>query len=352
MDEAAALALLRDLDERAGEFLSVKQKAEFEKKRLVKAERKSREAIKFSSAAPAHLCVGACLEARGDLRGAAASYAAALAAAGGANTIEPSAVWAAAAARSYLALVRCNELPKPEWWNDAALLSLCERAAGVLPEDVRAVHMRAGVLSGLQSALPAPSSRSAEQLRAAAAAYQKVASLSETKEQKEAATGAGAVCLTEAARAENQGDGGREADTGEVASSSKNAARNRKKKEKAKQKLAEQLLSEVEGPTQAGGGQPGAKAGALAEDRGTSARAPPAVQREAAAAGTGWRWADPLPENLVEALSQMGISAGASVSTTDLEGIFVAGGPAESVAAGLIQRYDVGKGADGAVHLS
>ena len=128
----------------------------------------------------AHLVLGAVLEAKSDLSGAAASYASALSAAGGADVADAAtAEWASAVAHSYAVLTRCAAAPKPAWWTDATLLSLSERVLELLAEQLNAQTMRAELLSGLQGALPelaAP--RSAEELRTAAAAYQKVLALS------------------------------------------------------------------------------------------------------------------------------------------------------------------------------
>jgi len=332
MADASALAAQAQtlLDERALDFLTPKQKAEFNKKQLDKAERKCREALKLDAALPvAHQVLGAVLEARGDLGGAAASFTAAMEAAGGANAEPATAAWATAASRAYAVLVRCAEAARPAWWADETLLALSERAVAALPESALAHTWRAELLSGLQPALPPrAAARSAEQHRAAAAHHQKVAALAPDKEAKKAAAAAAAECLTAATRAEKQPAPGAEdaeaaADEGAGTASSKNAAKNRKKKEKAKAKLAEKLLSEVEAAE--------GSAAAKAESK-------PAAAEGAAAAGgrTGYRWADPLPEGWVEALSELSIVAGAPVSQVDLQGMAAEGGPAESVAVGLI----------------
>ena len=59
---------------------------------------------------------------------------------------------AAAAAFNLLRLPDCDEVPKPEWWNDEALKALSARVVALGPDSHQSCSMRAYVLSG--DALP------------------------------------------------------------------------------------------------------------------------------------------------------------------------------------------------------
>ena len=61
--------------------------------------------------------------------------------------------WAAAAAGAFgllkaLKLECCDEMPKPEWWNDEALKALSARVVALAPDVHQPCAMRARVLSG------------------------------------------------------------------------------------------------------------------------------------------------------------------------------------------------------------
>ena len=58
--------------------------------------------------------------------------------------------WAGSAASAFdlLRLERCDEVPKPEWWNDEGLKALSARAVALAPDDIDACAMRAHVLIG------------------------------------------------------------------------------------------------------------------------------------------------------------------------------------------------------------
>ena len=58
--------------------------------------------------------------------------------------------WAESAACAFDQLMTpgCNEMPKPEWWNDEALKALSARAVAVAPDGYTSCTMRARVLTG------------------------------------------------------------------------------------------------------------------------------------------------------------------------------------------------------------
>jgi len=58
--------------------------------------------------------------------------------------------WAKAAASAFdlLKLPECDEVPKPEWWNDEGLKALSARVVALAPDDAFACAMRARVLCG------------------------------------------------------------------------------------------------------------------------------------------------------------------------------------------------------------
>ena len=85
---------------------------------------------------------------------------------------------ATAAAFSMLLLEGCDEVTKPEWWNDEELKALSARVVRVAPpNDERANMMRAIVLCGLCDAWKA-GPRSAADLKEAATHFDRAAALS------------------------------------------------------------------------------------------------------------------------------------------------------------------------------
>ena len=346
------------------DFLGAKEKRLFLEKNMKKAENQCRRAIELDPDRPAaHYALGCALYANGDGTAAAGSFMAAMRLTADESTKE----WANAATHAYAMLCANADAPRPEWWTDEALLELSERALATLPESSFALRWRADALSGLSACLPArTTARSAEQLRAASSLFQAAAKHTAAKDEKRSAVEAAAECLVQAKRLEAQAttpqvagsgagsrdDASREAaaeeagdagTTGAGGGNGKNAAKNRKKKEKAKQKLAEQLLQEVEGTVgaEAASGETAAAETAAGETAAETVAAetaswptppPPALATNAAA----YRWADPLPASCLEALVEMGVVAGAPVSSIDLVGIAAEGGPEEAIAAGLI----------------
>eukprot|EP00964_Phaeocystis_antarctica_P126577 scaffold90254_cov60-Phaeocystis_antarctica.AAC.2 len=89
-----------------------------------------------------------------------------------------SAGWAEATAEAITSLIQkeCAEVAKPEWWNDEGLKPLSARVMRAAPNDVGAHQMRALVLSGLSGAWEV-GSRSAAELKEAAAHYDRAAAL-------------------------------------------------------------------------------------------------------------------------------------------------------------------------------
>ena len=70
----------------------------------------------------------------------------------------------------------CDEVAKPEWWNDEGLKALSARVARASPEDVGAHQMRAFVLRGWCRAWEA-GPRSAAELKRAASHFERAAAL-------------------------------------------------------------------------------------------------------------------------------------------------------------------------------
>tara|TARA_B100000795_G_scaffold241525_1_gene204305 strand:+ start:245 stop:556 length:312 start_codon:yes stop_codon:yes gene_type:complete len=70
----------------------------------------------------------------------------------------------------------CDEVAKPEWWNDEGLKALSARVVTVAPNDQPANQMRAHVLSGFSVAWEA-GPRSAAELNEAAALFEREAAL-------------------------------------------------------------------------------------------------------------------------------------------------------------------------------
>jgi len=86
--------------------------------------------------------------------------------------------WARATARVFSPLIRdvCDEVAKPDWWNDEGLKALSARVVRAAPDDVDANQMRAMVLSGRCAAWQ-PGPRSAAELMEAATHFDRAAAL-------------------------------------------------------------------------------------------------------------------------------------------------------------------------------
>ena len=88
--------------------------------------------------------------------------------------------WAMATALSYNMLHQeeCDEVAKPEWWNDKELKALSARVVRAAPNDLAAIQMRAAVLSGCITAWEA-GTRSAAEFKEAAMFLDQAAALSD-----------------------------------------------------------------------------------------------------------------------------------------------------------------------------
>ena len=88
--------------------------------------------------------------------------------------------WAQATAMAFAMLRQeeCDEVAKPEWWNDEGLKVLSARVVRAAPNDVAANQMRAIVLCGGCCCAWEAGPRSAAELREAATHYEQTAALS------------------------------------------------------------------------------------------------------------------------------------------------------------------------------
>ena len=85
---------------------------------------------------------------------------------------------ATAAAFAMLQLKDCDEVAKPEWWNDEELKALSARVVRVAPNCKGASRMRAIVLHGNSCGAWEAGPRSAAELTEAAMNYERTAALS------------------------------------------------------------------------------------------------------------------------------------------------------------------------------
>ena len=87
--------------------------------------------------------------------------------------------WAKATADAFdmLQLEQCDEVAKPEWWNDEELKALSARVLRVTPNEVSALDMRARVLCGDGGAAWEAGPRSAAELKEAATCFERSAAL-------------------------------------------------------------------------------------------------------------------------------------------------------------------------------
>ena len=87
-------------------------------------------------------------------------------------------VWAVTTAWSFDMLRReeCDEVAKPEWWNDEGLKALSARVVRAAPKDEAANQMRSVVLKGHTGVWEAEP-RSAAELKEAATHYDRAAAL-------------------------------------------------------------------------------------------------------------------------------------------------------------------------------
>ena len=94
--------------------------------------------------------------------------------------------WALAVAGAFdlLKSPECDEVPKPEWWNDEALMALSARVVAVYPDSPRSCVMRALVLSGGEHDLWNVGLRSAAEIKEAATWYRRAAMVTHTPAEK------------------------------------------------------------------------------------------------------------------------------------------------------------------------
>ena len=84
---------------------------------------------------------------------------------------------ATAAAFNLLTVEACDEVAKPEWWNDEGLKALSARVVRAAPNDGQANCMRAVVLSGPTDNTWGAGPRSAAEFKEAATYYERAAAL-------------------------------------------------------------------------------------------------------------------------------------------------------------------------------
>ena len=87
--------------------------------------------------------------------------------------------WAEATADAFDMLQQevCDEVAKPEWWNDEGLKALSARVVRAAPSNTGANLMRAAVLSGRGKDAWEAGPRSAAELKESATHYERVAAL-------------------------------------------------------------------------------------------------------------------------------------------------------------------------------
>ena len=104
---------------------------------------------------------------------------------------------ATAAAFNMLKLEECDEVAKPEWWNEEGLKALSARVVRTVPDDLTANRMRAAVLCGKSSAWEA-GPRSATELKRAAAHFERAAALHPAPLAKAELARCAALCRSQA----------------------------------------------------------------------------------------------------------------------------------------------------------
>ena len=107
--------------------------------------------------------------------------------------------WASSTALAFDHLIspECNEVAKPEWWNDGELKALSAMVVRAAPNDARANQMRARVLSGPCGAWEA-GPRSAAELMKAATHFERAAALHPALAVRDALAGNAAWCRSQA----------------------------------------------------------------------------------------------------------------------------------------------------------
>ena len=106
--------------------------------------------------------------------------------------------WARATTRAFNNLTQevCDEVAKPEWWNDEGLKALSARVVTAAPNDVGANSMRAFVLSG-QGGVWEAGPRSVAELTEAAAHYDRATALCSAPAAKAQLAGLAGSCRSQ-----------------------------------------------------------------------------------------------------------------------------------------------------------
>eukprot|EP00964_Phaeocystis_antarctica_P028767 scaffold16226_cov60-Phaeocystis_antarctica.AAC.1 len=104
--------------------------------------------------------------------------------------------WAVVTTRAFntLSQKECDEVAKPEWWNDEGLKALSARVVRAAPNDGQAQNMRAEVLSGQSYGAWEAEPRSAAELKKAATHYERAAALHPAPAMKAHLAGKAAAC--------------------------------------------------------------------------------------------------------------------------------------------------------------
>ena len=105
--------------------------------------------------------------------------------------------WAMATAMAFDLLKQdvCDEVAKPEWWNDEELKALSARVVGAAPDDFVTNQMRAIVLSGqFAGSLEFMGPRSVAELKEAATHYDRAAALCDAPAMKAMLTKLADLC--------------------------------------------------------------------------------------------------------------------------------------------------------------
>ena len=96
--------------------------------------------------------------------------------------------WAVSVAQAFDLLKHpvCDEVPKPEWWNDEALKALSARVVALAPDKPESCSMRAGVLGGdaLSKAPWYAAPRTAAEIKEAATWYRRSVMVSRSSRDK------------------------------------------------------------------------------------------------------------------------------------------------------------------------
>ena len=110
-----------------------------------------------------------------------------------------SGMWALATAQAFVSLTQeaCDEVAKPEWWNDEGLKALSARVVRASPDDWQSHQMRALVLSGMVDIWEV-GPRSVAELREAAAHYERAAALNPAPAAKAGLADYASVCRLQA----------------------------------------------------------------------------------------------------------------------------------------------------------